>query len=93
MNFCGIRSSDKTASPLGTLLSSAISAKSCIFLPDECLETTDWTYLIEVIPITLMPRSLACIAISTGTALRPETETMIKTSPDLIGLWSSITLA
>ena len=52
-------------------------------------EVTALVCCMEVRAITYAPRSLAALASSTGTALRPELEMEISTSPALMGYFSS----
>ena len=72
--FSARPSSCKAESPRQPQLSMTISAKSTIFLPDECREGTVVEVCMLVSAITVMPRACAARAISMVTALRPETE-------------------
>ena len=50
-------------------------------VPEACRDLVSCAYATEVTPMTLSPRARAFMAISTGRALRPESEMITRTSP------------
>ncbi len=82
---CGRPSISTTASPVLPQLSMTRSAISVSFFPDECREVTTATYSELEMAMTRAPRAFASKAISMGTGLRPEFETINNRSPLAIG--------
>ncbi|CAM5666537.1 hypothetical protein SBADM41S_09089 [Streptomyces badius] len=56
--------------------------------PEACRERVFSAYATEVTPMTFSPRARAFCAISTGRALRPDSETIARRSPAVRGLES-----
>src|SRR5919106_1368756 len=86
----GTPSRRSSASPNSVPLSITTSATSCSFFPDECLEVTASAYRRLVTVTTSIPRARASMAISTGTALRPEFEITMRRSSGVMRRWSRI---
>ncbi len=77
-----------SASPTAILLSRTTSQWSLRKVPETCRERVPVAYATEVTPMTLRPMARAFMAISTGSALRPEREMITRTSPSEAGLLS-----
>ncbi len=82
-------STSSSASPMEILLSRTMSQWSRRNPPELWRDRVPSAYATEVTPMTFSPSARAFSAISTGRALRPESEMITRTSPDFAGLESS----
>ncbi len=89
----GMVSRVSSASPIAIFESRTTSQWSLRYVPEVCREVVSEAYATDVTPMTRTPRERAFIAISTGSAFRPDSEMITRASPSRSGEVSRTTLA